>query len=317
MKKITKQILSIAGLTTFIIGFDASIFTVCTQRCINDFSKEMSAKSVEVSKFLPFDSESEIVIKEGEKLTGDLPVIDGAAALFPVFSAITHRLYPEESVHYVDGEFLSDSSLIYTNTRGAYKGIVDKTSDIIFCARPSKEQLAYAEEKGVELELTPIGHEAFVFLVNVNNKVDSLEVDQIRDIYSGKIKTWNKVGGAHRLCTPLYRNEGSGSQTTMEKFMNGEKMVKGSALGWFGQSIGFSFRYYVEGLNTSSGVKMISVNGISPNKENIQNGTYPIISNIYMVTRKGETNPNVQKVIDYVLSEEGQDIVNETGFVGL
>lgn len=317
MNKLAKQILSIVALSAFFIGFDASVYTVCTYRCINDFSKEMSAKSVEVSKFLPFDSQSGIVVKEGEKLDGDLPVIDGAAALFPVFSAFTHRLYPEESVHYSNGEFSNDSSLIYSNTKGAYKGIVDATSDIIFCARPSNDQLAYAVEKGVELEFTPIGHEAFVFLVNTKNKVDSLEEDQIRGIYSGKIKTWDEVGGDKRFCAPLHRNEGSGSQTMMEKFMNGEKIAKGSVLAWFGQSIGFSFRYYVEGLNTSSGVKMISVNGFAPTKENIQNGTYPIISDILMVTRKNDTNPNVQKVIDYVLSSEGQEIVNETGYVGL
>ena len=317
MKKVTKQIFAIGGLASFFLAFDGLFYVSLTNRCINDFSPEMSAKSVEISKFLPFGEDSGIVKKEGEKMAGNLPVIDGAAALFPVFSSYVHRLYDENTVKY-DGDSFSDgSSLIYTNTRGAYKGIVDGTSDIIFCARPSKDQLSYAEEKGVELELTPIGHEAFVFLVNTKNSVDSLTEDQIRGIFSGRIKMWNEVGGDFRICYPLRRNEGSGSQTTMEKFMGEEKIVDRTLLGFLGQSIGFSFRYYVEGLNQSSGVKMISVNGVSPSRDNIKNGTYPIISDIYMVTRKGDTNPNVELFKNYVLSEEGQEILEEVGYVGL
>ena len=317
MKKLTKQILCIVALSGFFISFNASIFFTTTYRFINDFNGEMQAKSVEVSKFLPFDKDSGVVRKEGEKLTGELPVIDGAAALFPLFSSYVYRLYPESSIKYENNDFTVDSKLVYSNTRGAYKGIVDGTRDIIFGVAPSKEQLEYASSKGVELQLTPIGHEAFVFLNNIKNPVKSLTKEQIKGMYSGKITSWKEVGGDNRIVCPVSRNKGSGSQTTMEKFMQGEKMVSSTPFALLGQSIGFSFRYYVEGLNSSSKVKMISVDGIEPSKENIQNGTYPIISDIYMITRKGETNHNVQLFKDYVLSEEGQAILEEVGYVGV
>ena len=62
---------------------------------------------------------------------------------------------------------------------------------------------------------------------------------------------------------------------------------------------------------------MLSLNNVYPKRENVQNNSYPIVSNFYAVTRKGETNSNVQKVLDFVLSPIGQSIIDETGYVGL
>ena len=76
MKKLTKQILSFIFLGGFFISLDLSIFAVATNRFINDFGSEMQAKSVEVTKFLPFDSNSGIIKKDGETsrpiLMGDI-----------------------------------------------------------------------------------------------------------------------------------------------------------------------------------------------------------------------------------------------------
>jgi phosphate transport system substrate-binding protein len=85
----------------------------------------------------------------------------------------------------------------------------------------------------------------------------------------------------------------------------------------FGASIGFSFRYYVEGLVGNSKVKMLSINGVEPTRENIANNTYPITVNFYAVYRKDNNNENIKKVIDFILSEDGQYIINETGYVGI
>ena len=164
--KLAKQILIIVGLVAFFVTTNVFIYFVFTSRCVNYASSQMQAKSVEVDQFLPFAEETKIVKKDNpEKLSGELPKIDGAAALFPVFSSFVYSLYPETSVKYENGDFTSDSALQYHNTRGAYKGIVDGTIDIAICAKPSNEQVQYGLDKGVELELTPIGREAFVFLV--------------------------------------------------------------------------------------------------------------------------------------------------------
>ena len=79
-------------------------------------------------------------------------------------------------------------------------------------------------------------------------------------------------------------------------------------------SLGFSFRYYVEGIIQNPDIKLIAINGIAPTVENIQNGSYPIITPLYAVTWEGNENPNVQRLLDWVLSPEGQEIIEKTGY---
>lgn len=317
MKKIHKQILMIIGLISVFVLFDLSIYSIFTKRVSSDYSEGMQAKSIELDKYLPFDENSQAVMIDSEtKLSGDLPVIDGAAALYPLCSSFVHALYPEESVEFDGENFTEDSKLQFTNTRGAYKSVVDGTADVIICVAPSKEQLAYAEEKGVVLKLEPIGKEAFVFLVNKDNPVSDLTEDEIRGIYSGKYTNWKQLGGNNKLISPLQRNEGSGSQTAMINFMEGEEMKKDYDA-FLGSAIGFSFRFYVEGIVEDGGVKMLSVNGIYPNKENIRNDSYPIVNELYAVYREDNDNPNVKILVDWILSKEGQKIIEDTGYVGV
>lgn len=316
MKKLSYQIFIIAVLVITFVIFDIGIYNVFTKRCINDYSEGLKAKSVELGEYLPFDENSKIVKINSElKLTENLPVIDGAAALYPVFSAFVNAVYPETSCSFDGESFTPESALQYTNTRGAYKAVVDGTADIVLCASPSEDQLAYAKEKGVELEFVPIGCEAFVFIVNKENSVDNLTVEQVRGIYSGKYKNWSEIGGENSLIAALQRNESSGSQTAMLSFMNGEEIKAKNSV--FGRTIGFSFRYYVEGIVEDGNIKMLSLNGVYPNAENIRNKTYPIVGEFYAIYRKDNDNENIPLLIDWMLSEEGRKIVEESGYVGI
>jgi len=316
--KLSRQIALLLGLALLFAAFDAAVYNVFTKRYIDTRSDEMKGKSVEVSEYLPFDADSGIVHTDSDvKLSGDLPRLDGAAALFPVFSAFVEAVYPKECVKYVDGDFTADSALQYSNTRGAYKAVVDGEVDLIFCAKPSGEQLEYAKEKGVELTLVPIGYEAFVFIVNKDNPVDDLSVEQVKGIYSGKYTKWLEVGGDDGYIDALQRNEGSGSQTSMLSFMGDTKMRRPLLGAIAGRAIGYSFRYYVEGLAANGAVKMLSLNGVYPSEENIANGAYPVCSNFYAVYDEANENPNIRKLIDFILSEEGQTIIRESGYVPL
>ena len=62
---------------------------------------------------------------------------------------------------------------------------------------------------------------------------------------------------------------------------------------------------------------MIAIDGVAPTVENIKNGTYPIIAPVYAVTYVGNDNPNVQRLIDWMLTEEGQYIIEKTGYAGV
>ena len=205
--------------------------------------------------------------------------------------------------------------------------------DMFFGARPSASQMQEAEERGIELQITPIGREAFVFFVEEDNPVDGLTSDQLKAIYHGDITNWGEVGGKNQEILAFQRPHNSGSQTMMEYFM-GDVTLKepqtyetvDAMTGVIRQvaqyanekgAMGYSFRYFLEGLNQEKGVKMLSVDGVYPSLENIENGSYPLVTNVCLITRKDDPNPYVQKMIDYILSEQGQYIVRETGYAGV
>ncbi len=316
-KKLAKQLGVIALIIALFIGLDTGIYQLFIKRVISHHSPGMQKMSVEVGNYVPFTGSANVFSEDGaKKLEGDIPVIDGAAALLPVYAGFVQSIYPEDSVIFNGEDYDAKSAMHYTNTRGAYKDIVDGNADIIICAQPSDEQLAYAKEKGVELELVPIGSDAFVFIVNANNPVSDITIDQIKGIYSGKITNWRELGGKNVPIAAMRRNKNSGSQTALEKIM-GDTPIKPDYTALFGSPIGFSFRYYVTGMLAEGGVKILTINGVAPTTETIADGTYPVSGNLYAVYRKGETNENVYKAVDFMLSPEGQKIVEKSGYIPL
>jgi len=287
-----------------------------------------TAPNINVHEYLPFREDSKIVKIDSEtlKLTGDLPVIDGAAAFFPVYSAFVNAVYPETTELY-DGVFE------YHNTPGGYQLLAEKGIDLFLGVYPSEEQKAYAEECDTTFVYTPVGTEAFVFFVHKDNPIDNLTTEQIKGIYSGEITNWKQVGGRNEEIAAFQRNEGSGSQSMLQRFMGDTpimeaptEMVNTMMVGIIEQvsnyrsksnSIGFSFRYYVEGIIQNPDIKVLSVDGVAPTAENIRNGSYPIVTPMYAVTYEENKNENVDLLLQWILSEEGQYIIEETGYVGV
>ena len=287
-----------------------------------------TSPNINIHEYLPFEEDSKIVKMESEtlKLTENLPKIDGAAALFPVYSAFVNAVYPETTELY-------DGTFEYNNTPIGYQNLAEKSTDLFIGVYPSEEQKAYAEQCKTTFEYTPIGTEAFVFFVHKDNPIDNLTTEQIQGIYSGEITNWKEVGGKNEKIAAFQRNEGSGSQSMLERFMGDvpimeapTEMVNDLMSGIIekvsnykskSNSIGFSFRYYVEGIIKNPDIKMLSIDGVAPTAENIRNGSYPIVTPIYAVTYEENTNENVDKLLEWILSEEGQYIIEETGYVGI
>ena len=321
-----KQIAILLAVILAFAAFNGSLYVLLTGRLTNNFSSATQSKMVDVGAFLPHEAGSDLPdIHTSFRLSGDLPVLDGAAALVPVYAAIIHNVYPAGCVTYIGGSFSDDnfygenfapdSAMQYKNTVRGYKAIVDGDTDILFCAAPSAEQKAYAEAQGVELVYVPVGLEGFVFFVNAQNPVESLTVQQIRSIYAGEITNWAEVGGTNRIINPVTRLSGSGSQSAMDSFMAGQEFGTKSLLAVTGGSLGFSFRYYLDGMVGSDSVKMLKLNGVYPSPENIQNGSYPVIAKFYAIYRADNENENIHKLIDWLLSDEGQQIIEKTGYV--
>jgi len=254
----------------------------------------------------------------------NLPLLDGATALYPLYSAFAQAVYPKKTYN------LYNSEVACNNTIRAYEKLINKTVDIIFVAPPSEEQLNIAKKAGVSFLYTPIGMEAFVFFVNSHNPVNDLTIEQLQDIYSGEITNWKELGGKDEAIRAFQRNKNSGSQTAFIHFMQEKTIVKppmedvvggmGGIVSQtadyanYGNSIGFSFRFYVNEMVQNKEVKILKINGVYPDLETIKSGTYPLASSFFAVTLADNDKPNVSKFLNWIVSEQGQYLVKKTGY---
>ena len=256
----------------------------------------------------------------------ELPVVDGATALFPVYCSFVEAVYPSDCD--------VNKCVNFNTTTGAYENLINGKDDVIFVAQPSKEQLESAKEAGIEFNMYPIGYEAFIFIVNQKNPVDSLTIEQIKDIYTGKITNWKELGGNDTEIRPFQRDTNSGSQTAFLKVMGKDadllkpetqKVIDGmgglvdkvSDYQNHSNAIGYSFRYYVQNMKNNVNIKILKLNGIEASKETIKNKTYPITDNFYAITVKDRETENTKRFIDWILSSQGQELVDKVGYVSL
>lgn len=292
------------------------------------------------SRLAVLDDESRLVIEREE----DMPVLDGAEACYPLYAAFAKAAYKDidkiesQWLRETDNPYCNGKIVTFTNSvqgfdRLLYKEVFGNGIDMFFGARPSASQLQEAAEHGIELEITPIAREAFVFFVEANTPIDNLTTRQLKAIYHGDITNWQEVGGSDQKILAFQRPENSGSQTMMQYFMGDvplkEPMTYEIASAMVGVisrvaqfhnesgAIGYSFRYFLEELNQEQGVKILDVDGVYPSLESIADGSYPLVADVCLITRKNDPNPNVQAMIDFILSEQGQEIVWKTGYVGI
>lgn len=250
--------------------------------------------------------------------------LDGATALYPLYSSFVQATYPKQVYK------LFDPTVRSTKSDEAYRNLVKGKADIIFVASLSKAQLKHAEKNNIELNMTPIGREAFVFFVNANNSIDGLSRDQIRDIYSGKVTNWKEVGGNNDKIRAFQRPADSGSQTAIENFMGDRALMEAPsqdiAAGMGGvihevseyknynNAIGYTFRFFSTEMVKNKNIRLLEVDGVYPDKESIRSESYPITAKFYAITA-GTSNPHAEEFINWILSEEGQELVEKTGYV--
>ena len=225
--------------------------------------------------------------------------------------------------------------VLCNKTHQAYLNVIEKRTDLIFVTSPSAEELLHAENLKVELEVIPIVSEAFVFLVNKDNPINSLTLHQVQKIYSGEITNWKELGGDDVAIRAMQRPINSGSQTGFLGLIMKDLTVMNPPVDWvsaeMGQliemvahydnkpdAIGYSFYYYVTDMVANPDVKLLMIDGVYPNPNSISNGSYPIQTNYYAVFRKSELETsNVRILVNYILTDEGQELIELAGYVKL
>ena len=315
----------------------AGVICVCAMLGYNaylDSIRIIDNLNINTEEYLPFDENSKIARLDSEASLrfsplDDLPIIDGASALFPLYSSFVNATYPS-NIPPLNRE---DSPFRYHNTSGGYAALIEGEIDLMVGVAPDEGTLRYAEECGVSFTSVPIGKEAFVFFTNAKNDVESLTVEQIRMIYSGQITNWKEVGGDDLEIQVFLRNGNSGSGAALEALMDGLPVTATKTEYVFDLmsgiveaasdyenhrgAIGFSFRYYVTDIVSEDGIRFIPIEGVEPDIRSLSSGEYPLIHEFYMTYRTGECTPEMQRLIDWALSDEGQTLVERSGYAPL
>lgn len=280
-----------------------------------------------VVAYLCFTNDVKIIEEKEEEIIfseESYPRIDGSTATLPLAEAFKANFTKTE---------LQDVEVTHTKTHNAYVNLINGDTDLILVTYPSEDEQQLAKDNDVELEIVPIVKEAFVFFVNKENSVENLTLNQIQNIYSGKIKNWKDVGGANAAISAYQRPENSGSQTGMLNLVMKDIKMMEPETETIAQSmadiidvisdyenketaIGYSYYYYATTMYTSDKMKLLSVDGIKPTYDNIKTGLYGIQTAYYAVIRKDEPEgSDTRKLLNAMMSERGQNVAREAGYV--
>jgi len=241
--------------------------------------------------------------------------INGSTTIFPIAQ--------KEAEVYMNKHLNVNISVEGTGSGNGIAALIDGTTDIADSSREIKQgEIDKAKANGVNPYEIPIALDALSVVVNPQNPVNALMQEQVKKIYVGEITNWKDVGGPDMPIVVVARDTSSGTyeafielalgkgvnitdkaivQASNQTVKNTVALTKG-AIGYIGLG-------YVD-----SSVKAVSYDGVFPSKESAINRTYELSRHLYMYTN-GQPTGAVKDFIDFVLSTDGQNIVEEVGFI--
>jgi len=204
------------------------------------------------------------------------------------------------------------------------KALMDGTTNIATSSREAKDkEVASAKEKKVILTGHKVALDGIVPVVHPSMKINDITTEQLRDIYNGKIKSWKELGGPDRPVSVVSRDTSSGTyEVWEEKILKGDKVRPDALLvasnGQAVQTIAqnkFAIGYIGIGYIDKSS-KVLKVNGKTASPNAVRDGSWPISRPLFMYTN-GKPAGTIAKFIDFLLSKDGQKVVNEVKYVSI
>jgi len=252
----------------------------------------------------------------GSAIAAEQLVINGSTTVLPIAQAAAEQFMkanPDITVSVSGG-----------GSGNGIKALIDGTANIANSSRFIKqEEVKMAVEKGRYPVPFGVAIDAIIPVVHPSNTIADLTIEQLHDIYAGKIKNWKELGGQDRPIAVVSRDTSSGTyEVWEEKVLKGDRVApqalivasngamvqtvasNPAAIGYIG--IGY--------LNNE--LKAITVNGITGSIETARSGEYPVSRYLFMFTGGWPTGAAL-KFINFVMSDEGQKIVADEGFVPL
>ncbi len=202
--------------------------------------------------------------------------------------------------------------------------IIDGTADIGDASRPIKDkEKQNAKENGVKAYENVVALDGIAVIVHPKNSVSALTKEQIKAVYTGKISNWADLGGKKGKIVVISRDSSSGTFETFNELalekekvrpdalMNASNNAVGQTVGRTPGAIGYIGLGYL-----SSSVKAVDVDGVAATKKNVVNGSYSLARKLFMYTN-GAPQGVTKDFIDFILSADGQKLVDKAGFVSV
>jgi len=256
----------------------------------------------------------------------DFPRMDGSTANLPLMAAVLSKTTGMEPAE-------AENAVSCTTTPMAWISLAVGDSDLLLVYEAAEDTKALLEEQGVELEITPIGLDALVFIVNEQNPVQTVTQDQLRQVYTGQITNWKELGGEDLPIKAFQRDPTSGSQSLFRKLlmpdqepMEAPKAYTPSAMGDLiegladynneGSALGYSVFYYASYMYARPGLRFLAVDGVAPSDATIADQSYPLLNPFYVAIRADEpADSPARQVRDWLLTEEGRQTIAEAGYI--
>jgi phosphate transport system substrate-binding protein len=201
--------------------------------------------------------------------------------------------------------------------------IIDGTAQIGMSSRPTKPgEVAAAKVKGVDFKETTVAYDGIAVIVNSANPVKSLTRMQVEQIFTGDTPDWRAVSGSAGKISVYTRNGSSGTYSQFKELamkkrdyapdsqkMAGNEQIA-SEVSKNPNGVGYVGLAYTK----ASGIKVVEIDGATPSKESVLGKTYPYARPTFYYTN-GEPTGLAKQFIDFTVSNAGQKIVEEVGFV--
>ena len=259
-----------------------------------------------------------IMLLMGSSVSAETLQLEGSTTVGPIADAFAEyfkSIYPDLQI-----------TVKKTGSGDGAAALVDGRCDI---ANMSRFLKAKEFENAVSKGIFPVAHvvamDGVCVVVHPSNPVEKLTKAQVRDIYTGKIKNWSQVGGTNMPIVVVSRDTSSGTYETfhnliMEKqemashveYVNANPQAHArvrttrGAIGYVG--LGF----------VDSNVKALEIDGVMPSRKTIASGVYPVTRPLYMFTNGyPKLGSMIHKFCTFYLTERGQELIEEKGFVPL
>lgn len=209
--------------------------------------------------------------------------------------------------------------------------LLNGTTDIAASSRDIKvKEIDLAKSKGLDIFQTPVALDGIAVVVNSANTVSELSLLQLKGIFTGETTNWSEVGGSDGKIVILSRESNSGTFVFFQEFVlekqdfsassllmpSSSSIIQGvadgeTAIGYVG--LGFATH---AGENVKTLMVKIGDSGVAvrPSVDTVMDGSYPIARNLFFFV-DGEPIGAVKTFSDYILSEAGQQVVKEIGYV--